>query len=172
MTVQKNVKKLLTMATGAILGLGLITGGPVQAEITPSSSTDQSVLTLESVKQSYLAVERARKLRGEFAGTAATPEDPAQWLKRVDNNDVNMVTNRLSVKGQKAVHLDGKDYYVPNDEYGLAFSLNPSLRFATDPVTGRKVDKSGALVYADYENKVLYFESEESYQDFLSAFSK
>lgn len=172
MDVQKDLKRLVTIGAGVVLGLGILSSGAVQAEIKPSSSTDKSVLTLESVKQSYLAAERAKKLRGELKSTAASSENPGLWLRKVENKTVNMVTNRLGDDGQKVVRLEGRDYYVPDARYALAFNMNPSLRYAVDPVTGKRIDKSGALAYADYQDKVLYFESEESYQDFLSSFSK
>ncbi|MFQ5480158.1 MAG: hypothetical protein ACE5DW_02670 [Thermodesulfobacteriota bacterium] len=172
MAMQKNVKRLFTIGVSFVLGLGLFSTAPVHAEVGPSSSTDKTVLTLESVRQNYLASMRAKKLRGELSSTAASPEDPLQWLRKVEHNSVNMVTNRLSSDEQKVVSLEGKDYYVPNADYGFAFKENPSLRYATDPLTGNKIDKSMASAYADYQNKVLYFESEQSYREFLSVFSK
>ncbi len=172
MSVQKNITRLFTIGAAVILGCSLISGGVAEAGITPSSSTDKSVLTLESVKQSYLAAKRAKQLRGEVRDVEVSTENPGVWLRKVDNKAVNMVTNRIWGDGQKAVSLEGRSYYVPNDEYGFALNQNPSLRYATDPLTGRRIDKSVALAYADYEGNVLYFESSESYRDFLSSFSR
>jgi len=172
MSLQKNVKRLFTIGAAVILGCSFLSGGVAEADMTPSSSTDKSVLTLESVKQNYLASQRAKQLSGESTGAVVSSENPGAWLRKVDNKAVNMVTNRIWGGEQKLVSLDGKGYYVPNDEYGFAFDRNPSLRFATDPLTGKRIDKSVALAYADYEGNVLYFESSESYRDFLSSFSR
>ncbi len=172
MGMQKKVIRLFTIGLGFVLGLGVLASAQVQAEIGPSSSTDKSVLTLESVRQNYLAAERAKKLRGELKSTATSSENPGQWLRQVERNSVNMVTNRLWADEQKVVNIGGREYYVPNADYGFAFTHNPSLRYATDPVTGKKIDKSGALAYSDYKDRVLYFESQDSYREFLSAFGK
>ncbi len=46
--------------------------------------------------------------------------------------------------------------------------LNPSTRFAKDPLTDRAVDKSCAVIYADASGRVYYFESEAAYSAFMA----
>jgi YHS domain-containing protein len=39
---------------------------------------------------------------------------------------------------------------------------DPTIRVATDPVSGQQVDKAGAVIAYDGDGKVLYFASEET----------
>jgi len=177
MGMQKHVKRVFTIGASVVFGLGILSSGVVKAGTMPSESTDTRVMVLESVRQNYMASQRTEQLRGKLIeASARTPlavsGEPGQWLRRVKGSSVNMVTNRLFSGAQKVVSCEGKEYYVPNDDYGFNLMLNRSLRYAADPVTGRKIDKSDALAYADSKERVLYFESEQSYKNFISLFGK
>jgi YHS domain-containing protein len=90
--------------------------------------------------------------------------------KHVSNDEVCMVNDKHMEKKQMEVPFDGKMYYgccamcverIPSDE---------SIRKATDPFSGEKIDKSTAyIVSLNEEGNVAYFESEENFQKFIKA---
>jgi len=174
---KKHIKRVFTIGASVVLGLGILSSGVVRAETGPSLSSDRRVMVLESARQNYLASQRAEKLRDNLIkASASTPlvasNDPGKWLRRVKISSVNMVTNRFCSDEQKVVKIDGRDFYVPSDGYAFTLSQNPSLRYAVDPFTGKKIEKSGALAYVDSKDRVLYFESQESYGDFIALLSR
>lgn len=86
---------------------------------------------------------------------------------KVPNNQVCMVNNAYMGKDQFEVPYDGKTYYgccnmcverIPNDE---------TARKATDPFTGKQIDKANAyIVLKDQMGNVDYFENEENHKKF------
>lgn len=86
---------------------------------------------------------------------------------KVPNNQVCMVNNAYMGKDQFEVPYDGKTYYgccnmcverIPNDE---------TARKATDPFTGKQIDKANAyIVLKDQIGNVDYFENEDNYKKF------
>ena len=86
---------------------------------------------------------------------------------KVPNNQVCMVNNAYMGKDQFEVPYDGKTYYgccnmcverIPNDE---------TARKATDPFTGKQIDKANAyIVLKDQMGNVDYFENEDNYKKF------
>ncbi|MDM1072110.1 hypothetical protein HX001_06325 [Empedobacter brevis] len=86
---------------------------------------------------------------------------------KVPNNQVCMVNNAYMGKDQFEVPYDGKTYYgccnmcverIPNDE---------TARKATDPFTGKQIDKANAyIVLKDQTGNVDYFENEDNYKKF------
>jgi YHS domain-containing protein len=88
--------------------------------------------------------------------------------KHVPNDEVCMVNDKHMGKKQIEVPFDGKMYFgccamcverIPNDE---------SVRKATDPFTGEKIDKASAyIVSLNQEGNVAYFASEENFQKFM-----
>jgi len=175
MGMQRGFKKLFAIGISAMLGLVFIYSGAVKAETMSSSNTDTRVMVLESVRQNYLASERQKGLEKgvqNLAVSATASRNSALWLRKVDSKAINMVTNRLLRGERRAVRVDGKDYFVPDADYGYNFRLNLSLRYARDPLTGRRIDKSAAKAYADTKGRVFYFESEQSYRDFICLLGK
>lgn len=88
--------------------------------------------------------------------------------KHVPTDEVCMVNDKHMEKKQMEVPFDGKMYYgccamcverIPSDE---------SVRKATDPFTGEKIDKASAyIVFLNEEGNVAYFASEENFQKFM-----
>ncbi|WP_166922154.1 hypothetical protein [Flavobacterium poyangense] len=88
--------------------------------------------------------------------------------QHVPNDEVCMVNNKHMGKKQIEVPFDGKMYYgccnmcverIPSDE---------TVRNATDPLTGQKIDKASAyIVSLNEEGNVAYFESQENFQKFI-----
>ena len=79
-----------------------------------------------------------------------------------------MVTNALFEKDQIPVEVEGKTYYGCCEMCKGRLKNDPQARLATDPVSQKKVDKASAVIGANAEGKVFYFENEEH----LSKFSK
>jgi rhodanese-related sulfurtransferase/YHS domain-containing protein len=101
-----------------------------------------------------------------------------QWQKKgfelvkdevsfVPPSKVCMTNDRVYNSPQIPVEINGKTYY------GCCMGCVEALKkypekycFATDPVSGEKVDKSKAFIY-DYNGKALYFKSKENLAEFV-----
>ena len=97
-----------------------------------------------------------------WAGSeAATPV-----LKRVETKKVCMVNNQVFDKDQIPVAVQGKTYYGCCEMCKERLAKDAESRTATDPVTGKKVDKATAVIAALPDGKVLYFESEKTLAEY------
>lgn len=94
----------------------------------------------------------------------ASPE-----LKQVESKYVCMVTNQLYDKEQIPVAVDGKTYYGCCQMCEAKLKEDPSSRMATDPVSGKEVDKSTAVIGAAPDGKVYYFENAEDLKAFANS---
>lgn len=98
--------------------------------------------------------------------TVASNNNP-QKGDAVPSNLVCMVNDAYMGKQQIEVPFEGKMYYgcckmceerIPKDE---------TVRYAIDPQTLQKVDKSNAYIVLIGDNgEVAYFENEKNYEDF------
>jgi YHS domain-containing protein len=93
-----------------------------------------------------------------FAGN----EGPKGKLKKVDSKTVCMVNETAMGKDQIPVQVDGKTYYGCCEMCKEQLVKNADKRAAVDPVTGNKVDKATAVIAAQDDGRVFYFESEET----------
>jgi YHS domain-containing protein len=128
------------------------------------------------VEHSTQAVERAmapemlptQQDRGPSAPAAETAVAPsAAALTRVeDASAVCMVNNTYMGRPQIPVEVEGRTYFGCCEMCKGRLETDPSSRYATDPVSGRQVDKSGAVIGRDSSNRVLYFESESTYRKY------
>jgi hypothetical protein len=50
----------------------------------------------------------------------------------------------------------------------LNLQENPSIRFARDPFSNKAIDKADAAVYVDASGRAFYFESDDSYKNFIA----
>ena len=87
----------------------------------------------------------------------------AETLERVQAKRVCMVNNTLFPKDQIPVAVDGKTYFGCCEMCKGRLAQDASIRAATDPVSGKSVDKAKAVVGATPDGKVLYFESEKTF---------
>jgi YHS domain-containing protein len=94
--------------------------------------------------------------------------DAAQPLKQVESKYVCMVTNQLYNKEQIPVVVEDKTYYGCCQMCEAKLKEDPTSRMAVDPVSGKEVDKSTAVIGASADGKVYYFESVED----LTAYGK
>ena len=87
-------------------------------------------------------------------------------LKRVETKKVCMVNNQVFEKDQIPVAVNGKTYYGCCEMCKERLAKDAAARTATDPVTGKPVDKATAVIAAMPDGKVLYFESQETYEKY------
>lgn len=134
-----------------------------------SDAASQSQAKLNTIKASHLASLRSEVLKSSNRFPKNIQPGPAtSWMRRVNHDEVNMVTNRLEKNKQDAIKIDGKTYYGSGEGYALTLQKNHSLTHAVDPYTGKKIDKAEAHIFADAAGNAYYFESAESYSAFIS----
>lgn len=90
----------------------------------------------------------------------------AQPIERVDAQRVCMVNNTYFAKDQIPVQVDGKTYFGCCEMCKGRLASDAASRTATDPVSGKQVDKAKAVIGATPDGKVLYFESEKTFAQF------
>ena len=100
------------------------------------------------------------------AGEKNTSEDAKPALKRVESKLVCMVNNQYFGKDQIPVEVNGKTYYGCCEMCKERLAKDAAARTATDPLTGKPVDKATAVIAAMPDGKVLYFESQETYEKY------
>ena len=99
-------------------------------------------------------------------GVAQAGEEKKQELKRVETKKVCMVNNQVFDKDQIPVDVEGKTYYGCCEMCKERLAKDAAARTAVDPVTGKPVDKATAVIAAMPDGKVLYFESQETYEQY------
>ena len=87
---------------------------------------------------------------------------PVGKLKKVETKTVCMINEHAMGKDQIPVEVEGKTYYGCCDMCKKALAENESKRSAVDPVSGKKVDKATAVIAAQEDGRVFYFESDET----------
>ncbi|HKV10139.1 MAG TPA: TRASH domain-containing protein [Thermoanaerobaculia bacterium] len=87
-------------------------------------------------------------------------------LKRVEAKKVCMVNNQVFEKDQIPVQVGGKTYYGCCEMCKERLAKDADARTGVDPVTGKKVDKATAVIVAQTDGSVLYFESEKTLQQY------
>jgi YHS domain-containing protein len=90
----------------------------------------------------------------------------AETIERVQPARVCMVNNSVFPKDQIPVAVDGKTYFGCCEMCKGRLAQDPSARTATDPISGKPVDKAQAVIGATPQGKVYYFESEKTFAAF------
>src|SRR5688572_21375788 len=103
-----------------------------------------------------------------YAGTDA----PTAPLKKVESKTVCMINERAMWKDQIPVEIDGKTYYGCCDMCKKALNDNVQSRFSTDPLSKKAVDKALAVIAADADGNVYYFENDTNLKKFNARFAK
>jgi len=165
MMKRKVIEKMVIAATFAVFAAGSFI--PVTASAETGHADRCVVARLKTIEQNYRAHLRAEALRVKKSAAIGEVGPASSWLTRVTPEEVNMVTNRHDGKKQSTLSLNGKSYFCPDNAYAVNLSRNPSTRFAKDPLTDKRVDKSDAVIYADASGRVYYFESEDTYKGFI-----
>ena len=105
-----------------------------------------------------------------FAGNEALR--PFGPLEKVETKTVCMVNEQAMGKDQIAVEVDGKTYYGCCEMCKKTLATNAEKRVAVDPVTGKQVDKAKAVIAAQKDGRVWYFESDETLAKYNAQYEK
>lgn len=100
------------------------------------------------------------------AAVNAQSEQPG--LVQVETKYVCMINNQKFDKEQIAVDVEGQTYYGCCEMCKEKLKNDKTSRWATDPVSGKKVDKAKAVIGATADGKVFYFENAENLKKFKS----
>ena len=87
---------------------------------------------------------------------------PSGKLTRVETKMVCMVNERNMGKEQIPIEIDGRVYYGCCEMCKKALANDAAKRAAVDPVSGKEVDKATAVIAAQQDGRVFYFESDET----------
>lgn len=102
-----------------------------------------------------------------MAGVAVAADGPmTPALKKVESKKVCMVNNQFMDKDQIPVQVENKTYYGCCEMCKERLTKDAAARTAVDPVTGKTVDKATAVIAAQADGKVLYFESEKTLAEY------
>lgn len=104
--------------------------------------------------------------------SAQAAESKGEAWRIVPNNQVCMVTNVYFERKQIPVETSGKTYYGCCENCKKTLAEDPTSRTAVDPVTKKPVDKAGAVIAANDDGEVLYFENKKSFESYAKASKK
>jgi YHS domain-containing protein len=108
-----------------------------------------------------------------LAATVVFAQDkPSGKLSRVETKTVCMINEHAMGKDQIPIEIDGRTYYGCCDMCKKALAADAAKRVAIDPVSGKQVDKATAVIAAQPDGRVFYFESEESLAKHNKQFEK
>src|SRR3954471_20619721 len=94
-----------------------------------------------------------------FTAFAEVELKPVGKLTKVEPKTVCMVNEHAMGSDQIPVQVDGKTYYGCCEMCKKALQNDASKRVATDPVSGKPVDKAVAIIAAGEGGRVAYFET-------------
>lgn len=167
--MKRNIGKLL-IASFSVFFVSACAYGVAQAGTSGADANMAAISKLESIKENHLAGLRSEAIqtKNPLPKTGKVTGPASAWMMKVKPGEVNMVTNRHEKKTQEEIRLDGKVYYGSGQGMAWNMTQNPSIRFSKDPVTNKTIDKAEAVIFADASGRVHYFESENSFQSFVS----
>jgi YHS domain-containing protein len=90
-------------------------------------------------------------------------------LTKVEPKTVCMINEHAMGKDQIPVEVGGRTYYGCCEMCKKALAENADKRVAKDPVSSRQVDKATAVIGAQEDGKVFYFENEENLNKYNAA---
>lgn len=105
-------------------------------------------------------------------GLAQRADEPLRPLTRVEPKTVCMVNEMAMGRDQIAIEVDGKTYFGCCEMCKNRLAKDASIRVATDPISGKEVDKAKAIIGADSEGRVKYFENEANFKKYNEAAAK
>ena len=111
------------------------------------------------MKKYILALSLALLLIPAIANAAVT-------VKQVATKYVCMINNEVFEKEQIPVIVDDKTYYGCCHACEAMLNNDPKTRTAIDPISKKTVDKATAVIGANDEGKVFYFESLKNLEAF------
>lgn len=92
-------------------------------------------------------------------------------IAKIESSKVCYVNNKFMGIDQIPVEFENKTYYGCCEGCVIKLKTMRETRFAKDPFTGNEVDKAVAFIVLSPKgnNDVLYFESEQSYKDYINS---
>jgi len=116
---------------------------------------------MKTILKAFLILVATALPIGAFANS-----DNVGTLKKVEAQYVCMVNNTLFNKTQIPTVVEGKTYYGCCSMCKEKLERSTALRMAIDPISKNKVDKATAIIGAQADGKVHYFENEENLKKF------
>ena len=115
---------------------------------------------------------RAFLLISLLIATVLAAQTPPPPLTRVESKQVCMINERYFKSDQIPVEVDGKTYYGCCDMCKERLAKDAASRVATDPVSGKEVDKAKAIIAAAADGKIAYFENEKNLEMYNKSAAK
>ena len=106
------------------------------------------------------------------AAPSSRPASAAAVQVVSDPSKVCMMNDRVMGVPQIPVVVEGKTYYGCCAMCKKALNDRPETRFAVDPITDKKVDKALAVIGAQEDGRVFYFENEASFAKHNAKYAK
>ena len=106
-----------------------------------------------------------------FAAFAEVELKPVGKLTKVETKTVCMINEQAMGKDQIPVEVEGRTYYGCCEMCKKALASDAAKRVAIDPVSGKQVDKATAVIAAQEDGRVFYFESDETLAKYNAAFT-
>lgn len=97
---------------------------------------------------------------------AAPKVSQGERVKQVAPANVCFINKQHFDKPQTPVAVDGKMYYGCCPGCTQTLQNDPKSRVEVDPVSGKEVDKAKAVIGADKNGKVYFFENVENLKKF------
>ena len=91
-----------------------------------------------------------------------SPTRQVPSVVQVDPQTVCMVNDRAMGRPQIPVQVETQTYYGCCEMCKTRLAAEEAVRYAIDPVTGKRVDKAAAVIGERPDGSVVYFSSEES----------
>ncbi len=149
MKVNRTALVLTVFTAGLLLGL-------TDAQAEPHARTQDNQPSQAESKPSPMA-------------TGQDTAKPQGKLVQADPKKICMVTNKAFDKDQIPVQIKGRTYYGCCDMCKGELEKDPKQRMAIDPVSGKKVDKSRAVIGVASNGGVVYFENSGNLEKYNSA---
>lgn len=89
----------------------------------------------------------------------------------VKSENVCMVTNMYYGRSQSPVKFGGKTYYASCETCKTTLTKESKTRLAVDPASGKTIDKAKAVIAAQNDQSVLYFENKKNFEEYRDAMS-
>lgn len=147
------------LAVAAALGVAVVGAGATRRHEAKDG-------TASAVAPQVAATASPHGMQPRSAGLAPAVADsdalaPAS-VARVDPQTVCMVNDRAMGKPQIPVQVGEQTYYGCCEMCKSRLAQDTEVRYATDPVTGERVDKASAVIAERPDGSVLYFASEDT----------
>jgi len=98
--------------------------------------------------------------------SAAPKTGEGERVKQVEAKYVCFINKQRFDKPQMPVVVDGKTYFGCCQTCAQTLTDDPKSRLDVDPVSGKEVDKATAVIGADKNGKVYFFENVENLKKF------